>query len=169
MTEREDNMKGLFAYFSASTAVLMLLLQLGEGPFAAETLYPFATFTTSEVDIDIEDGEIEVTAAFTLGQGSNGIEVVNEPVSFQMKGGNAAYSVTMPAGSFKSKKTGEFNFLGTLNGVKIVASIRQTRPGSFDFEIVTERANVKGIANPVTVSLTIGDDSGSRTVRAKIE
>ena len=162
-------MKELFACVAKTLGVSMLLLQLGQGALAAETVYPFATFTTSEVDIDIEDGEIEVTAAFTLGQGSNGIDIANEPVSFHVKGGKAAYSVTMPAGSFKSKKGGEFNFLGTINGVKIVASIRQTRAGSFDFEIVTERANVKGIANPVTVSLTIGDDSGSRTVRAKIE
>ncbi len=141
----------------------------GQAVFAAEVLQPFATFTTREVDIDIEDGEIEVEASCTLGSGSNGLDVAKEPVSFQVRGGIAVYSLTMPAGSFKMNKNGEFNFLGTINGVKIVASIRQARAGAFDFEIVTERANVKGIANPVTVSLTIGDDGGSRTVRAKIE
>jgi hypothetical protein len=35
--------------------------------------------------------------------------------------------------------------------------------------VQTEGANLKGFANPVTVSLTIGDDGGGRTVRAKIE
>jgi hypothetical protein len=145
--------------FCAAFSVATILFRCGgaEGVFGAEALQPFATFTTREVDIDIEDGEIEVEASFTLGSGSNGLDVAKEPVSFQVRGGTAVYSLTMPAGSFK------------INGVKIVTSIRQARAGAFDFEIVTERANVKGIANPVTVSLTIGDDGGSRTVRAKIE
>lgn len=162
-------MVGLLACLARCVGILTVLAQAAPTVLAAETTDPFLTFTTSEVDIDIEDGEIEVTAAFTLGPGSNSLDVANEPVSFHVKGGKAAYSVTMPAGSFKSKKSGEFNFLGTSNGVKIVAAIRQTRAGAFEFEIVTERANLKGIANPVTVSLSIGNHSGNRTVRAKIE
>jgi hypothetical protein len=42
------------------------------------------------------------------------------------------------------------------------------RAGVFEFEIETERANFKGMPNPVTVSLSIGDD-GAAGVRAKIE
>lgn len=156
-----------YAVFSVTT----ILLRCGgaEGVFAAEALQPFATFSTREVDIDIEDGEIEVLASFTLGPGSNGLNVPKETVSLQLRGGTASYSVTILAGSFKENKSGEFNFLGTINGVKIIASIRPGRVGAFEFEVVTERANVRGIANPVTVSLSIGDDGGSRTVRAKIE
>lgn len=157
--------------FCAVFSLTMMLFRFGmtEDLFAAEVLQPFATFTTREVDIDIEDGEIEVLASFTLGAVSNGLDVPKEPVILQVTGGSAAYSVTMPAGSFKMSKSGEFNFLGTINGVKIIASIRSARAGAFEFEVETERANVKGIANPVTVSLSIGDDGGSRTVRAKIE
>ena len=157
--------------FCTAVFMTMILCRWGEvgGVFAAEGLQPFATFTTREVDIDIEDGEIEVLASFTLGPGSNGLDVPKETVSFQVTGGTVAYSVTMPAGSFKMNKNGEFNFMGTINGVKINASIRPARDGAFEFEVETERANVKGIANPVTVSLTIGGDGGSRTGRAKIE
>ena len=162
-------MVNLFACFARCVGAATLVVHLAQGVWAADAVYPFATFTTREVDIDIEDGEIEVEASFTLGAGSNGLDVAKEPVSFQVRGGTAVYSLTMPAGSFKMNKSGAFEYLGTINGVKIVASIRQARAGAFDFEIVTERANVKGIANPVTVSLTIGDDGGSRTVRAKIE
>ena len=80
----------------------MILCHRGEGGgvFAAEGLQPFATFTTRDVDIDIEDGEIEVLASFTLGPGSNGLDAPKETVSSQVTGGTAAYSVTMPAGSF---------------------------------------------------------------------
>jgi len=53
--------------------------------------------------------------------------------------------------------------------VKLDASIRPARNGAFEFEVETEGANLKGFANPVTVSLTIGDDGGSRTVKAEIE
>jgi hypothetical protein len=43
------------------------------------------------------------------------------------------------------------------------------RNGAFEFEIEGERVNLRGVANPVTVNLAIGDDSGSRSVSAKIE
>ncbi|MGH7793280.1 MAG: hypothetical protein ACREQ2_00020 [Candidatus Binatia bacterium] len=157
--------------FCAAVSMTMILFRCGGagGVFAAKALQPFATFTTREVDIDIEDGEIEMLASFTLGPSSNGLDLPKEPVSFQVTGGTASYSVTMPAGSFKMDRNGEFRFLGTINGVKIIASIRASRAGAFEFEVETERANVKGIANPVTVSLSIGDDGGGRTVRAKIE
>ena len=32
-----------------------------------------------------------------------------------------------------------------------------------------KRVNLKRVANPVTVSLSIGDDGGSKVVRTKIE
>jgi hypothetical protein len=43
------------------------------------------------------------------------------------------------------------------------------RDGALEFELENERANLKGFANPVTVSLAIGDHAGSQTVKAKIE
>jgi len=157
--------------FCAAFALIMLLLRFGvtQDVFAAEGLQPFATFAVREVDIDIEDGEIEMLASFTLGRGSNGLNAAKEAVSLQVTGGGAAYSVIMPAGSFKISKTGELNFVGTINGVKIIASIRSSRAGAFEFELVTERADVRGMANPVTVNLSIGDDGGGKSVRAKIE
>lgn len=157
--------------FCAAFSLTMILFRLGvmEGVYAAEGLEPFATFAVREVDIDIEDGEIEMLASFTLGRGSNGLNAAKETVSLQVTGGSAAYSVIMPAGSFKISKSGEFNFLGTIKGVKIIASIRSSRAGAFEFELVTERADVRGMANPVTVNLSIGDDGGSKSVRAKIE
>jgi len=138
------------------------------GLFAADAHRPFAVFD-AKVEIDIEDGELEMTASFTLGKASNRLDLSADTVSFQVKGGSGAYSVAIPAGSFKKDKSGEFKFQGTINRVKLEASIRPLRDGAFEFEAETEGANLKGFANPVTVSLAIGDDGGSRTVRAKIE
>ena len=153
-------------------ALVSLTLLLGcfagaGGVFAAEARQPFASFN-ARVEMDIEDGEVEVWANFTLGAGSNPLDLSAETVTLQAKGGSAAYSVTIPAGSFKKDGNG-FRFQGTIDRVKLEAAIRPGRDGAYDFEIQTEGANIKGVANPVTVSLTIGDRSGSRTVRAKIE
>ncbi len=139
-----------------------------DGLCAAQAHRPFAAFNV-KVEIDIEDGEVEVWSNFTLGGGSNGLDLPTKTVSLEVKGGTGAYSAIIPSGSFKKDGSGRFAFQGTINRVKLAASIRPLRDGAFEFEVQTEDANLKGFANPVTVSLTIGDDGGSRTVRAKIE
>lgn len=150
---------------------LMLILsyfgRLPEFALAGEAQQPFAAFE-ADVDIDIEDGELELMTTFTLAPGSNGIDPLKETLSLQLKGGSGAYSVTIPAGSFKKDRSG-FTFHGTIDRVRTTASIRPSRADAFQFELENERANLKGFANPVTVSLTIGDDGGSQTVKAKIE
>jgi hypothetical protein len=140
----------------------------GDGVLAATTPRPFAVFNAN-VDLDIEDGEFEVMATVTLGAGNNGIDLSAETVIVQVTGGTAAFSVTIPPGSFKKDRSGQFAFQGTVDKVRLQASLRALRDGAFGFEIEGDRVNLKGVANPVTVSLTIGDDSGSRSVRAKIE
>jgi hypothetical protein len=151
---------------------LMTILNTFSGPkgvFAAEEHHPFATFTLKKMDIDIEDGEIDMLATFTVGTGSNGLELSKEPVTLQITGGSGAYSVTIPPGSFKADRTGAFRFQGSINRVKVDATVRPGRGAVFDFEIETENANLKGFKNPVTVTLAIGDDGGSKTVKAEIE
>jgi hypothetical protein len=139
-----------------------------DGLCAAQAHRPFAAFNV-KVEIDIEDGEVEVWSNLTLGGGSKGLDLPTKTVSLEVKGGTGAYSVIIPPGSFKKDGSGRFTFHGTIDRVKMEGSIRPLRDGAFEFEVQTEGANLKGFANPVTVSLTIGDDGGGRTVRAKIE
>jgi hypothetical protein len=106
---------------------------------------------------------------FTLGAGSNGLDLTTDTVNLQVTGGRAAFTVTIPAGSFKKDRSGRFTYQGTINRVRLLASLRPLREGTFEFEIEGERVNLKGVANPVTVNLTIGDDGGSGAVKAKIE
>ncbi len=156
--------------FCAVFSLTSILVYFGgaDGLYAAQANQPFAAFNL-KVEIDIEDGEVDMTATFTLGAGSNGLDPPKETVSLEVKGGTGAYSVAIPVGSFKKDGSGRFTFQGTINKVKLEASIRPLRDGAFEFEVETEGANLKGFANPVTVTLTIGDDGGSRTVRAEIE
>jgi hypothetical protein len=53
--------------------------------------------------------------------------------------------------------------------VKLVASIRSLPSRNFEFKANGKRANVTGLANPVTVNLAIGDDGGSAIVTAKFK
>ena len=134
--------------------------------FAAEA--QFASFTV-KIDIDIEDGEIDMLATFSLGAGANKLDFAKEVISLQVTGGAGAYSVTIPAGSFKPDRSGEYKFQGSINRVKLEATLRPARAGAFEFEIETEGANLRGFSNPVTVRLAGGDNGGSRVVRAEIE
>lgn len=159
----------VLALRAAVFLTMILLPRSGAGLLsAAEVMQPFASFN-AKVEIDIEDGEVEVMAGFTLGAGSNGVDPAKEPVSLRVTGGSADYSVIFPAGTFKMSQRGEFNFMGIIGGVKMIARIRSLRAGAFEFEMETAGAKLNGMANPVTLSLGIGDDGASRTVRAKIE
>jgi hypothetical protein len=141
---------------------------VAESVVGAETHRPFANFKP-DVDLDIEDGEFELQIDFTLGAGHNGLDLSTESVILEVKSGKAAFSVTIPAGSFKKHRSGQFAYQGTINKVNLLASLRTLRDGAFRFEIEGERVNLRGVGNPVTVGLTIGDDGGSAVVKAKIE
>lgn len=170
MIARTPPLRRLARRFCLVVSLTSILVYFGGAHrlYAAQAQQPFAAFNV-KIDIDIEDGEVDMMATFTLGAGSNGLDPFKETVSLEVKGGTGAYSVAIPAGSFKKDGGGRFTFQGTINKVKLEASIRTLRDGAFEFEMETEGANLKGFANPVTVSLTIGDDGGSRTVRAEIE
>jgi hypothetical protein len=109
--------------------------------------------------------EFEMTATFTLGPNNNGIAPLTEAVTVQV----GTFTTTIPAGSFKLKK-GRFTFEGVIDGVKLEAVLRSLILGNdYKFEVEGKGADLTGIENPVTVGLTIGDDSGSKTITAKFE
>ena len=91
--------------------------------FGAEAQQPFAAFK-ADVDIDIEDGELEIIVSLTLGAGSNGIDPPAEIVSLQLAGDTGAFSLTIPSGPLKKDRSGRFAFQATINRVRLQASIR---------------------------------------------
>ena len=109
--------------------------------------------------------EFEMTAIFTLGPNNNGIAPLTEAVTVQV----GAFATTIPAGSFKQKK-GRFMFEGVIDGVRLEAVLRSLILGNdYEFTVEGKGADLTGTENPVTVGLTIGDDSGSKTIKAKIK
>jgi hypothetical protein len=125
------------------------------------TVVGFADFTGKA---EIERREFELKAAFTLGAASNGIDPLHEDVRLHV----GTFSTTIPAGSFRSDEKGRFKFQGVIKGVKLEVVIRSLGGRRFELEAEGERADLTGTVNPVTVSLTIGDDRGSAIVKGRI-
>jgi hypothetical protein len=125
-------------------------------------------FETFKVKVDIDEDRrtsFRVAGFFTLGKGNDGINPVGEAVQLQV----GTYSVTIPANSFREHGKREFSFDGWINDVSVRIRIEQTKGKEYLFTAEGKGNILKGIKNPVTVGLVIGDDEGSATVKADID
>jgi hypothetical protein len=127
----------------------------------ALTVTPFATFAVKNAKL--EPDAFKVKGVFTLGTGSDGIAPSTEEVTLQV--GN--FTVTIPPGSFRPKQD-HFQFEGTIAGVSLVVMIAP-RGKAFAFRVEGEGVDLTAAENPLVVSLSIGNDGGSRSATAKIE
>jgi hypothetical protein len=116
------------------------------------------------IDVDRKTS-FRVAGLFTLGAGSDGINPLTEDVTVQV--GN--FSTTIPAGSFGKRWSGASEYEGYLNGVDLEVGIYHIRDNRFWFTAEGKGQILSGIANPVTVGLTIGEDEGSKAVTADID
>jgi hypothetical protein len=108
-------------------------------------------------------------SSFTLGSTSNGINPPAQPVTFRI----GTYAVTIPPGSFTGTVTssafGPFAFTGTISGVSLHAAIAPTGAKRFSFQAGAHNASLTGTKNPVPVTLTVGNNSGTTSVTATIK
>ena len=134
----------------------------GNGPFsvAITLLVPFAS---SFAKLEIAKHRFDLKESFTLGANSNGINPVTENVTLQI----GTFSVTIPPGSFKQIPHGRFAFEGVINGVSLEVQIVHLGNNIFTFKAEGKHVDLTGLTNPVTVVLTIGDDTGSTAVTAQ--
>lgn len=123
-------------------------------------------FSSLGAKVHIEDNytHFELRSNFTLGASSPGINPVTDNVSLQV----GTFSMTIPAGSFKHDDR-HYKFEGVINGVHVEAGIMSRGSNTYDLKVEAEHANMTGTVNPVTVQVTIGDNSGSTEVNAKID
>ena len=128
---------------------------------------PFAAFS-GQLGIQFgkkpNTGAFELLSEFTLGQGSNGINPPAEPVTLTV----GTFTTTIPSGSFQGKGFGPFYFVGTINGVELEVGIVTTGAKRYAFAAAAQNANLTGTTKPVTVTVTIGDDSGTVSINAQI-
>ena len=90
-------------------------------------------------------------------------------MTLTLTGGTGAFTATIPAGSFTKDKRGRFTFKGKVDGVKLDATLTPLGGQHYAFAAEGRHADLTGIANPVTITLTIGDDSGSTSVTAQFK
>jgi hypothetical protein len=82
------------------------------------------------------------------------------------------YAVTIPAGSFRQlargSKAGGYVFEGVIGGVTPEAQIVPLGNSRFQFKAEAQPVDLAALSNPVTVTITIGDDAGTSSVAADL-
>jgi 6-phosphogluconolactonase len=106
-----------------------------------------------------------VEGSFTLGAASSGIDPVTESVELQL----GPFSVTVPAGSFTVHHKSEYKYEGRINGTDLHFTIEHLRGGDYRFSVDGRVTIANFFKNPVTVVLTIGEDTGTISVKADID
>ncbi len=144
------------------------------------SLSPFAVaeptsvpFTNLSDKLRIHAGpppSFDLNASFNLGGSSDGINPLAENVALQV----GTYTVTIPAGSFHqlnsgSKKT-TYVFSGVVNGATLSLQIAppSITGNGWNFKASGTPVDLTGLSNPVTVVITIGNDSGTTAINASI-
>jgi hypothetical protein len=146
------------------------LVPVPGSPFAAGfnpvsvAITPLVLFASSFAELEIEKHRFALKESFTLGANSNGINPLTEKVTLQI----GTFSVLIPAGSFNQGFFEGFFFDGVINGVSLRVQILPLGNNIFRFKTVGKDLDLTGHTTPVTVVLTIGINSGTTTVTARL-
>jgi hypothetical protein len=126
---------------------------------------PFTSFQAGVIIFTAKPYGYGLTAEFTLDATSNPINPATDAVTLQV----ASYSVTIPGGSLKhlgSWANSPYAFEGSINGETTGVVITPLGGNRYGFAAAGYPVNLAGAANPVTVKLTIGNNSGTTTANA---
>jgi YVTN family beta-propeller protein len=127
---------------------------------------PFLAFS-AQLQLDVNTTPTKdafaLESSFTLSSTAPAINPLTQPVTFQV----GTFAATIPPGSFK-QTGGLFTFAGVINGVSLQALITPTGTLRYAFAAAAEHPNLTGTTVPVSVTLTIGNDSGTKSVTALI-
>jgi len=123
---------------------------------------PFSTFDAKMGLTGKPPTKFRLKGSFTLGAGSTGIDPVNQPVTLKL----GTFSVSIPTGSFTTTAKGDYDFQGTVGGVAILFRITSVTSTSFTWEAKGATNTGLPATNPVSVALTIGNNTGTVSVTA---
>ena len=132
-------------------------------PFAAGmdpqsvAITPLVPFASSFAKLEIAKNGFVLGELFTLGAISNGSNPLTENVTLQI----GTFSVTISPGSFKEIAFRIFVFQGVINNVNLSVQIVALGNNIFALAAESKGVNLTDLTNPVTVVLTIGNDTGS--------
>jgi uncharacterized repeat protein (TIGR03803 family) len=123
------------------------------------TSIPFASFQPDLAVSTAQPYAYALVAGFTTSAANTAIDPATEVVTLAI----ANYTVTIPAGSFKTIGSA-YLYEGTINGVTISAGLTPLGKNSYAFAVVGSPENLSSATNPVMVKLTIGINAGSSQV-----
>jgi len=126
---------------------------------------PFASFSAELAIFTQKPYGYVLAAVFTPGANGTPITPASQAVTLQI----ASYTVTFPAGSFKQvgKGTGAtYAFEGTINGVTTGMVITPLGGNRYGLAAAGSPVNLTAATNPVAVTLTVGNNSGTAAVKA---
>jgi hypothetical protein len=123
------------------------------------SVIPFSAFT-AQLTVSSFQPKFTLNSSFTLGSTSNGIFAASEAVTLKI----GIFAVTIPPGSFTLTSPGTYSFFGVISGLTINAKVTNTGGKSYTFD-ATAKANLRKMKSPTRVTLTIGNDTGTTTVR----
>jgi len=126
---------------------------------------PFASFNAKGVAAGAKPhSSFALSGSLTLGTASTGFNPATDAFSLQF----GPYSVSLPAGSFKTKAGGVLEFAGALSGVILDVRLIPAGTGTYRFTVAAARVDLTGLANPASVQLNLGDNVGTANVTVVI-
>jgi hypothetical protein len=123
------------------------------------SVIPFSAFT-AELTVSSFRPKFTLASNFTLGGTLDSIFPATEAVTLKI----GTFAVTIPPGSFTLTSPGTYSFFGVISGLTINATITQTGSKAYTFQ-ATANANLSKTKSPATVTLAIGNDTGTTTAR----
>jgi hypothetical protein len=108
---------------------------------------------------EIKSDQFKVNGTFTLGAGNNGINLATETFTLQV----GSYTISVAPGSFTP--TGKYEAI--VGGVAV--KLQLTYMGGSTWQLKAEAKGCGKVANsnPVTITLTVGDDTGTTNATLK--
>jgi hypothetical protein len=124
---------------------------------------PFSRFGGG-LRVDPDAGVFYLSGGFILGAGGS-IDPTTQPVSFSL----GSYAVRLPAESFVKTSTG-YVYQKTVDGIFLCIFIKfTTTPSRYVLLANRTGGTLTGTTNPMPVTLTVGDNSGSTLMNATVD
>ena len=159
--------KSSFTPTEAGSYVFDLIVRDGQADSVVDsvTITALYNFKVKQLLINKKLKSFFLLSNFTLGTENNGINPVKEAVTFKI--GN--FTSTIPTGSFRKVTTALFAYAGTINKVKLEATITSLGNNRYAFQAGGIGVDFSRFTNPATVDLSIGDDNGTTSAQAIIK
>jgi hypothetical protein len=158
----------LLSVTSSGAPIAYVTVHDGGGSFTIDNFSFTWTASSAKLKADAainasNSGGFLVGGTLTLGPSST-IDPVTEPVILRV----GTFTLTIPAGSFGRNRAGWFAFEGFVGHADVAFTIIPLGHNEYLIGADVTGANLTGTVNPVTVALSIGDQSATTTITAEI-